>query len=238
MKRIAIVQSNYIPWKGYFDLINLVDEFVLIDDFQYTKEDWRNRNLIKTQNGTQWLTIPVSYKNSLKPIRTIKVSDSHWAKKHWNKIVPSYVKAKHFRQYRDFFEELYLGLDETYLSKINYRFITAICDLLSIKTKISWSMDYRLEGGKTERLVNLCKQLHATEYLSGPAAKSYLDVSAFESENIRVSWMSYQGYPEYDQLYTPPFIHEVSIIDLIFNIGSLEAPCYMLSFDEENQRNE
>ena len=102
MKRVAIVQSNYIPWKGYFDLINFVDEFVLIDDLLYTKEDWRNRNMIKTKSGSEWLSIPVSDKNSLKPIRTMKVADPGWAKKHWNKIVPNYSKADFFINIKKF----------------------------------------------------------------------------------------------------------------------------------------
>jgi len=202
-----------------------------MDDLQYTKEDWRNRNLIKTESGSKWLTIPVSEKASLKPIHTIQVADLKWAEKHWNKIVPNYSKATFYYEYKTFFEELYLGIKETYLSEINYRFITSICKLLSINTKISWSMDYTLAGGKTERLVNLCKQLKATDYLSGPRAKTYLDESAFEKENINVQWMRYDGYPEYDQLFSPPFIHGVSIIDLIFNVGAHAAPQYMLSFN-------
>jgi len=232
MKRVAIVQSNYIPWKGYFDLINLVDEFILLDDVQYTKCDWRNRNTLKTPSGSKWISIPVSLKHSGEPIKNVTVADSDWLQKHWNKIVPNYNKARFYHEYKPLFEELYANKDEKYLSRINYRFITAICSILSINTTVSWSMDYRLHGDKSQRLVNLCNQAGADEYLSGPAAKCYLDESLFHTEGIKVQWMDYGGYPEYDQLFSPPFIHQVSIIDMILNLGAEGTRKHMLSFPE------
>jgi hypothetical protein len=230
-KKVAIVQSNYIPWKGYFDLINLVDEFILYDDMQYTRRDWRNRNLIKTAAGLKWLTIPVAVKgNYFQKIKDTTISDPGWTKKHWQSIVHSYSKAKHFSAYREAFENLYLSSSEKFLSRINYRFLTAICRILGIDTKITWSDDYVPEGGKTERLVNLCKQAGATSYLSGPAARAYLEEELFKRENIELQYMDYSAYPEYTQLL-PPFQHEVSIIDLIFNEGP-EATKYMKSFSQ------
>jgi hypothetical protein len=228
-KKVAIVQSNYIPWKGYFDLINLVDELILFDDMQYTKRDWRNRNRIKTANGARWLTIPVEVKGKyFQKIKDTVVSDAAWNRKHWDFIVHSYSHAKYFGEYREQFEELYFGCSEKYLSRINHRFLIAICNLLSIETKITWSMDYRLAEGKTGRLVDLCKQAWAGEYISGPSAKGYIDEDMFEKEGIRLSYMDYSGYPKYNQLY-PPFDHNVSIIDLIFNEGP-DAQKYVKSF--------
>ena len=228
-KKIAIVQSNYIPWKGYFDLMNLVDEFILFDDMQYTKRDWRNRNKIKTPDGLMWLTIPVKVKGRYyQKIKETAISDPQWDEKHWRSIVCNHSKAKYFTEYRELFEDLYLGCNETLLSRINYRFLTAICEILGIDTKLSWSMDYRLIEGKTERLVDLCKQAGATEYLSGPTAKGYIDEELFSEEGITLRYMDYSGYSEYNQLY-PPFDHHVSIIDLIFNEGP-DAPKYMRSF--------
>ena len=228
-KRIAIVQSNYIPWKGYFDLINLVDEFILFDDMQYTKRDWRNRNKIKTPNGTKWLTIGVEVKGKYyQKIKDTVISDTKWNLRHWKSINHNYSKAKHFRNYWDIFEELYLTSNSKFLSEVNYRFLTTICEVLGIKTKLSWSSDYRLAEGKTERLIDLCKQAGATEYISGPTAKGYIKDELFASEGIRVTYMDYSGYPEYEQLF-PPFEHAVSIIDLIFNEGP-EAPKFMKSF--------
>jgi hypothetical protein len=229
-KKVAIVQSNYIPWKGYFDLINLVDEFILYDDVQYTRRDWRNRNKIKTPRGLRWLTVPVRTKGRYyQKVRETEVSDPGWGGRHWQSIVHNYSKAEYFDTYRDLFEELYLGQNERFLSQINYRFLTAICQILGIRTKLSWSMDYDVaEEDKTERLVGLCKQAGATEYLSGPAAKAYMEEDLFKDEGIELRYMDYSGYPEYNQLF-PPFKHSVSIIDLIFNEGP-DAPRYMRSF--------
>jgi len=228
-KKLAIVQSCYIPWKGYFDLINMADEFILYDDVQYTRRDWRNRNKIRTPNGSQWLTIPVEVSGKyLQKINETKISDSNWAKNHWATITHNYRKAKYFKEFEPLFKTLFLDSTETYLSLINYKFITAINEILGIKTKISWSSEYALLEGQTERLLGLCKSAKATEYISGPAAKDYLDVSLFTQENILVSWMDYNNYPEYQQNY-PGFDHFVSILDLLFNEGP-QATNYMKSF--------
>jgi hypothetical protein len=228
-KTIAVVQSNYIPWRGYFDLINSVDEFILYDDVQYTIRDWRNRNIIKTSSGTLWLTIPVEVKGKyFQKIKDTRISDPNWRRRHWATIVHSYSRAKYFPMQKELFEQLYLQAEDELLSEINYRFIVAICRILGISTTISWSMDYNLIGDKTERLVDLCKQSGATKYLSGPSAKAYLDEELFRKEGIAVSYMDYSGYREYLQLY-PPFQPQVSIIDLIFNEGS-QATDYMKSF--------
>ena len=225
-KRVAIVQSSYIPWKGYFDLIRSVDEFILFDDVQYTKRDWRNRNQIKTPQGLAWLTIPVRVKGRYSQrINETVISDPRWAGEHWKAITQSYARAPYFREYHQFFEGLHLSCGEEKLSQINFRFLKEICGFLGIRTPIRWSSDYRLEEGRTERLVCLCRQVGATEYLSGPTAKEYIQPELFERAGIRLSFVDYSGYPEYHQLY-PPFAHQVSIIDLIFNEGP-EALRYM-----------
>jgi len=226
-KKVAILQSNYIPWKGYFDMINMVDEFIIYDDCQYTKNDWRNRNRIKTRNGSQWITIPVNYSYPQK-IRDTKISYRAWNQKHWKTIKQNYSKAPFWREHHDFIEDLYWECNEDYLSEVNYRFIKSICELLGLDTRISWSMDYNLKEGKTERLVDLCVQAGADEYISGPAAKCYIDENLFIKENIRVTYMDYSGYPQYDQLYLP-FEHNVSIIDLILNMGPKSRE-YLKSF--------
>jgi len=231
MKKIAILQSNYIPWKGYFDIINMVDEFILYDDVQYTKNDWRNRNKIKTKQGIQWLTIPVRRKKISQLIKDSKVQDKRWSKKHWTAIKQTYSKALYFKEYKDIFEELYLNNEEEYLSQINYKFIVAICKILGITTKIRWSSEFNLIDGQTEKLVGICKDCNANVYLSGPAAKNYFDEDLAKKENIKVEWMDYSDYPEYNQLY-PPFEHGVTILDLIFNEGS-NAIKFMKSVDDK-----
>jgi hypothetical protein len=229
-RSVAIIQSNYIPWKGYFDIINRVDAFILFDEAQYTVRDWRNRNQIKTPNGPQWLSIPVNVKGKrYQKISETTVSKPDWAADHWKTIQHSYARAPYFKEYRPFFEELYTkALSETYLSQINYLFLKGICDLLGIRTPLTWSSDYQLVDGKNDRLIGLCQQVDATVYLSGPSARSYLDEKLFADVNMRVEWMEYGGYPEYHQLH-PPFTHAVSIIDLIFNEGP-NAQKFMKTF--------
>lgn len=229
MKKIAILQSNYIPWKGYFDLINMVDEFVFYDEVQYTKSDWRNRNKIKTSQGTQWLTIPVRQETLEQKIKDTKISDKKWNIKHWRTLSQNYSKSKYFKDYKDIFEEMYLNCDEEYLSQINYKFITVINEILGIKTKLRWSSEFELIDGQTEKLLNICNQCEADSYLSGPAAKDYFDEELAKKENILIEWMNYSGYQEYNQLF-PPFEHGVSIMDLIFNEGP-DATKFMKSFE-------
>jgi len=226
MKRVAILQSSYIPWKGYFDLMGQVDEFILYDDAQFTKRDWRNRNQIKTKDGVLWLTIPVHVKGLFtQAIKDVEISDASWGDKHFKTIAAAYARAPYFREYRDMLEELYRGSRSLRLSEANRRFIDAFAGLLGIRTKVSWSMDYFLPEGRVERLVALCQQAGATAYLSGPAAKDYIDPALFADAGIDLSYMDYGGYPEYPQLY-PPFTHHVSVIDLIFSVGSA-APEYL-----------
>jgi len=220
LKKVAISQSNYIPWKGYFNNIKMVDEFVLYDDMQYTKRDWRNRNKIKTPNGLKWLTIPVEVKGKFyQKINETIISDKNWNHKHLNILKNNYTKAKCYNEVINFIEELYKTSTQSYLSEINYHFLSKICNFLEIDTKISFSSDYKLlKEDKTEKLVDLCLQLEASEYYTGLAAKNYMDVALFEKENIKVFYFDYSNYPEYSQLYGK-FEHQVSILDLIFNEG-------------------
>lgn len=218
-KAIAIVQSNYIPWKGYFDMIHRVQEFVLYDDMQYTRRDWRNRNRIKTAHGTQWLTIPVEVKGKyLQKIKDTVVSDPTWSDAHWSSLSHAYGKAPYFRAYRDEIEALYRTCSSRFLSEINRHFLTGLCRLMGITTPLSWSSDYELADDRNERLANICVQAGADEYLSGPAARDYMDEGVFSRRGIHVQWMDYSGYPEYPQVH-PPFDHAVTVLDLLFSTG-------------------
>lgn len=216
MKKIAIIQSNYIPWKGYIDLIAFVDEFIIYDDMQFTTRDWRNRNIIKTPQGPLWLTIPVG-SNRKRKIREVEVSGD-WPKKHWTTIKSNYCKYKNFEEIGKWLEPLYLNCKYDNLSQVNRAFIERICEYLEIETVIKNSWDYNLTEGKSERLVNLCIQAEADVYISGPAAKDYLDEGKFSESGVEVKWFDYSSYPEYQQLWGP-FIHHVSILDLLFSAG-------------------
>lgn len=217
MKKVAIVQSNYIPWKGYFDMIAAVDEFILYDDAQFTKNDWRNRNQIKTQQGIKWLSIPVG-KDISRRIRDVKLLDSRWQTKHWKSIQNSYRRAPYFLEIANILEPLFMQHQYGYLSILNRIFIEEICAYLGINTKISNSWEYLLAEGRSARIASLCEQARATSYISGPAAKDYMDEAEFSKRNISIEWFNYDGYPEYPQLWGE-FVHGVSILDLLFNCG-------------------
>ena len=226
MKKIAILQSNYIPWKGYFDLIAAVDEFIIYDDIQYTRRDWRNRNRIKTPQGVQWLTVPVQVKGKYhQKIKETLIDGSKWAQVHWKALTNNYRRAPYFDEVVSWLEPLYLAESYTHLSPLNRRLIEAVCDYLGIKTVISNSWDYTIFDGKTERLAGLCNQAGGTEYISGPAAKDYIDENVFTEQGIKLTWFEYSGYPEHPQLWGD-FAHEVTILDLLFNCGK-NAPRYM-----------
>lgn len=228
-KSILITQSNYIPWKGYFDNINAVDEFVVYDDMQYTKRDWRNRNQIKTPQGLLWLTVPVEVKGKFfQKINETNVSEKNWGEKHWKTIAANYSKTHYFKQYKDVFESIYKDETLNTITSINISFIKAINSILDINTKIIDSREFDLVEGKTERLVDICKKCHATSYYTGPAAKDYMDEQLFLNENIEINYFDYSNYPEYPQLFGE-FSHYVSVLDLIFNVGD-NAKNYMKTF--------
>jgi hypothetical protein len=223
MKKVAVVQSNYIPWKGYFDLIAMVDEFILYDDMQFTRRDWRNRNQIKTPQGVQWLTVPVQVKGKYhQTIRETQVDGRDWAVSHWKSFAANYGRAAHFQELARLLEPSYLGFEGSSLSVLNQALIELVCGYLGISTKISHSWDYDLAPGKTERLADLCRQAGGSEYVSGPSAKAYIDERVFAEHGIKLTWFDYQGYPEYPQLWGD-FVHGVSIVDLLFNCGPSSA---------------
>jgi hypothetical protein len=220
MKKVFISQSNYIPWRGYFDAISSVDEFIVYDDVQYTKRDWRNRNKIKTPAGDIWLSIPIEVKNKFyQKIRDAKTTKSNWALTHWKTLQTNYSKAPYFKTYSALFEELYLRKEYTHLTEVNYNFIRLICSILNIKTKITYSFELPVvAGSSSQRLLEICKGVNATDYFSGPAAKNYLDETLFLEQKINVHYFDYSGYSKYPQLHGP-FLNELSVLDLIFNVG-------------------
>jgi len=229
-KIIGMTQSSYIPWKGFFDYINSVDEFFFYDDVQYTKQDWRSRNRIKTSKGLEWLSVPCGSKTRNRLICEVELKSHDWQKSHWGKIAQNYRNAPYFKDYKEFFEDIYLGNIWTNLSDMNQTIIKRISkEILGITTKFDDSRRFNLEGTKEDRYIPLLKEVGCTTYISGPSAKSYLTEERMEREGIKLEWMDYEGYPEYPQLY-PPFEHSVSIIDLIFNTGP-DMKKYMKSFN-------
>ena len=234
MKSVAILQSNYIPWKGYFDIIAAVDEFVVYDEVQFTKNDWRNRNRIKTRNGIEWISVPVGQDISRR-ICEVELPSTNWQVKHWKTLVSIYGKSPHFDEVAAFLAPIYLGDPFTHLSAVNLALIRVICSYLEVSTTISDSAQYPGRGGKSERLVSLCEQTGSARYVSGPAAKSYLDEALFRTHGVEVSWFDYSDYPAYPQRWGV-FEHGVSVLDLLFNCGK-DSRDYMLCAKRGNNGN-
>ena len=226
--RVAIIQSNYIPWKGYFDAMAAVDAFILLDEVQYTKRDWRNRNRIKPASGPQWLSVPVQVKGRFhQRIDETLVADPDWAASHWSTLRSVYRRAPHFDAVAEWLEPLYTAGHER-LSDVNRALLEGMRDALGIETPLRWSTEYAAHGERGERILSLCKAAGADEYVSGPAARSYLDETAFAAEGIGVRWLDYDGYREYPQ-FGDGFEHGVSALDLLFHTGP-DAAGYLKAF--------
>ncbi len=218
-KKVVILQSNYIPWKGYFDLINDADIFVYYDEVKYTKNDWRNRNKIRSVNGDQWLTIPIS-KDAVKlKISEVEIEDTGWQALHHKSIYYAYKKAPFFTQIEPLINEVYLEKKWTSLVQLDRYLIEKISLLLEIQTRFVDSKELDLKGDRVERLIHILKQLNATTYISGPSAKDYLSGSEhlFSDNNIQLIYKDYSNYLPYKQM-AEPFTHAVSIVDLLANV--------------------
>ena len=218
-KKVAIVQSNYIPWRGYFDLIASVDEFIFLDDVQFTKRDWRNRNQIRTSTGPKWLTVPVKTKGKFfQKICETKISNQEWQNLHWALIEKNYCKANYFEEVSAFLKPVYTNHNWTSLSQLNRALIEKVLNYLKVDTKLSWSWEYNCTGSKSEKLLNIVKSSNANIYVSGPAAKCYLDIKLFQKSGLEVKWFNYDNLKSYPQI-GEDFISKISIIDLIMNVG-------------------
>ena len=217
--RISIIQSCYIPWKGFFDLIGRCEEYVVYDSAQFVKGHWHNRNRIKTAAGTKWLTIPVITSNRLgQSIRDVEISKK-WADQHWSAIEQAYRNAVCFADYRPLVRSWYERADATSsLSEVNSIFIAGIAAQFGIATRMTSDLAYPRDGARSEKVLSMARAAGADHYISGPSAKAYLDETIFAAEGITVEWMDYGGYAPYPQLHGA-FEHAVTALDLLFNAG-------------------
>lgn len=235
MTTVAVLQSNYLPWRGYFDLIHDVDLFVFYDEVQYTKNDWRNRNRVYSQQGLSWLTLPCGYNLKQTVLETRIKNELPWPRDHWNKINNAYGKSDFFHLYRDFFEHVYFERQWDYLFQLNRFLIKTIAsDFLHISTEFADSRDYASSGSRADKLLSLLMSIGCDVYISGPAAQSYLPVERFYDAGIKVIWKDYSGYPTYKQ-QKEPFEGAVSVIDLLFNTGP-EAPALIWGGGSDNSQ--
>lgn len=224
--RVGVIQSDYIPWRGYFDFIDDVDLFIFYDDLQYSKGSWRNRNKIKTTTGVKWISVPIKHGRLLKSICETSIDHSqNWQEKHLNQLHANYMKSPFVNDAMGILKEG-LSFEDITISELNIRLIRLVCAYLQIDTPMVMSFDYVVTGTKTERLINLLNKVGATVYLSGPTAKEYLDENLFRKHGIRLEYKSYDYIP-YPQLWGE-FAGNVTVLDLIANTG-MEARHYLKS---------
>lgn len=213
--RIAALQSNYIPWRGVFDMINSVDLFIIHDDIQFTKQDWRNRNKIRTEKGSEWLTVPVKKAPTETAIDCMEIAGESWRDDHRRKLAAHLGKAPYFHHAEEIWEKGTEG--HAFLSLMNIDLISRVCWYLDIETRLISSRPLGITGAKTERIAQMMEKFGGTTYVSGPAAKVYLDVDRLNAMGVEVEWKKYD-YQPYQQQY-PGFDGAVTVLDLIANVG-------------------
>ncbi|WOF15388.1 WbqC family protein [Methanoplanus sp. FWC-SCC4] len=220
MKKVGIIQSNYIPWRGYFNFIADVDLFIIYDDVQYTKNDWRNRNKIKIQKGTKWLSVPVKYHSSSlsgNKIQDVKIDYSlKWFDMHMRSFYENYKSSPYYDHANTIFSIISNNKFES-ISSLNVHLIKDIMNYLEINSEVIYSSELEPEGTKTERLIDILTKVDADVYLSGPSADAYLDKELFKENNIGLEYKTYD-YEPYSQLHGD-FIGNVTVLDLIANCG-------------------
>lgn len=216
--RIAVLQPSYLPWLGYFDQIARVDAFVFYDDVQYDKNGWRNRNRIRTAEGWQWLTVPVALTGSFgAPISEVEiVPGAPWARKHLAALAQWYSRTPWFDRYFPLLEEA-LSRPWERLAELDVHLTVELCRALGLPAVFYRSSELGVGGERSERLLRLCEHFGAREYLTGDAARDYLDVPSFEARGIEVHFQEYR-HPTYPQRYEP-FVSHLSVVDLLFNCG-------------------
>ena len=214
---ISIHQPQYLPWLGYLDKIAKADAFCFLDNVQYKKNEWQNRNRIKTAQKQQWLTVPVLYRFPQK-INEVKINNAvNWKRKHLQALITNYNKSPFFLEYIDFFEEVY-SKDWEFLSELNVYLIDQICKMLDLQAKQTvLASTLSLSEDPTGRLIDICKALGGDTYLSGQDGAKYMDLEQFNQQGIRVMVQDFQ-HPEYPQLFGD-FVSHLSIVDLLFNCG-------------------
>ncbi len=231
-RTIVVTQSNYLPWRGWFDMLRQADGLVLLDSVQFTRRDWRNRNRIKTANGPVWLTVPVEAKGRFEQaVDETRILSPGWAEEHLRSIALAYARAPHAAEVLPWLQQqLRAAAAEPLLTRVNEALIRALCERLGLALPIRRDSELvaraTLPGlDPSERLAVLAEAMGATRYISGPAAQAYLDPAPFARRGIEVAWMDYSGYPAYPQLWGE-FAPAVSVIDLMLNMGA-EAPRYL-----------
>lgn len=216
---LVVLQPGYLPWLGFFDQMRRADLFVYYDDVQYDKNGWRNRNRVKSPRGEpHWLTVPVRVASLEQRIDETEIDNRQaWARKHAGTIRQFYAKAPHLRRYLPELEELLAGRRWESLLELDAAVVALMCRWLGLDRRVLRSSQLQVGGERSERLLRMCEHLGARRYLSGSAARSYLDVSLFERAGVRVDWQDYR-HPTYPQQHGE-FVPFLSALDLLLNCG-------------------
>lgn len=218
--KAVVLQPMYLPWMGYFGMIDQADVFVFYDDVQFTRRSWQRRNKIKVPDGDfTWLTVPVK-KDFGQNINEVKIkSGEDWRDSHWKSIHHSYAGSPYFDKYRNSIESIYKSEWDS-LVELNTSIIYAVLECLpevGNSTEFIYSSKLSASGAKSDRLVSILTEIGADTYISGPGAKEYLDPQMFNQEGIDVYWHKFD-HPEYSQRHGD-FVSHLSVIDLLFHVG-------------------
>lgn len=216
--KIAVHQPQYLPWLGYVDKIDQADCFVLLDDVQFKKNEWQNRNRIKTATGWQWLTVPVLQRFPQR-ISEVRINNAvSWSRKHLQALISNYARAPFFDIHRPFFVEVY-ARQWTFLADLNRSMLRYLVEVLGLQTHLVLASSLALPDCDqvTDRLIALCQALGADTYLSGTGGRDYLDLRRFEAAGLQICFQAFQGsrYPQRFGVFEP----NLSIVDLMFNCG-------------------
>ena len=214
----AIHQPQYLPWLGYFDKIRRADVFCFLDNVQYKKNDWQNRNRIKTADGWQWLTVPVRYRYPQKICEVTINNAEKWRNKHRQALISNYSRTPFFEEFGDIFEDAYSESWEC-ISDLNIYLIKRLATALGLGHKLFIkASNYELSEDSTDRLIDICRQLGADTYLSGRDGVNYMNMDIFRQSGIDVIIQDFQ-HPAYPQAFGD-FQSHMSIVDLLFNCGT------------------
>jgi hypothetical protein len=213
---ITIHQPQYLPWLGYIDKIDKADIFVILDNVQFKKNEWQNRNMVKTSLGWQWVTVPVLYKYLEKIVEVRIKNGTNWQRKHLQSLITNYSNSPYFHKHIDFFEEVY-GKNWESLANLNLTIIKYLIRAFGIQTKLIMASNLPLRDEPTERLIDICKTQNSRRYLSGKDGAKYMDLQKFDAEGIEIVYQEFK-HPVYNQLYGE-FLPNMSAVDLLFNCG-------------------
>ena len=215
--KAAIHQPHYLPYPGFFHKLSLADVFVIMDDVQYDKR-FTNRNKILAPQGPIWLSVPINKAEKFRPVSVMEINNSlPWREEHWKKLTYSYKNARWFHLYQDYLEGVYKR-EWALLFDLDFETVKTLMEWLGVKIPVVKESELNVKGEGTERLVNACKAVGADTYVSGAGGRGYMDEHAFEKAGIRLEYQEYTPV-EYSQRFSKQFVPNLSVVDLLFNVG-------------------